>query len=302
MTTLDHPTLSIGQFLPEYVDELRAQGLRAETIRGRVSCLESIAAVCGDVLTPASVVDYCRARELAPGTMYQYHSIAAGFSAWATLTGRIAIDAFAQGRRPRKPRYVARPAGTSDVLLLLEQAREPMRSWITLAVYAGLRCGEIARVSGRDLALDGDGWVLRIPEGKGSKPGSVPAHPRVVELLVDAEAGRLWPRASAQSVSQRANAEMRRLGARCRMHELRHAFATELYRQTRDVMTVQHALRHEHLETTATYIAFDDSAVRSAVACLAFRAPQRVAREVPAAEHDEDDDRRGDGFAHLEAC
>jgi site-specific recombinase XerD len=75
---------------------------------------------------------------------------------------------------------------------------------------------------------------------------------------------------TASKVSQRANAEFRRIGAQCRMHELRHAFATELYRQTRDVLTVQHALRHEQLETTARYIAFDDDAVSSAISGLAF--------------------------------
>lgn len=237
-----------------------------------MSVLGAITGSLVGALTPAVVLAYCRARSLSPGTTYQYHSVAAGFSKWLQIVGLVPDDPFANARRPAKPKYRARPAGTDELLVVLEQAREPMRSWAMLAAYAGLRCVEIARLSGRDLVPDADGWVLRIPEGKGSKPGSVPAHPLVVDLLRDAAPGRVWPTMNAQKVSQRGNAEMRRIGVRCRMHELRHAFATELYRQTRDVLTVQHALRHEQLETTARYIMFDDSAVRSAIAGLAFTA------------------------------
>lgn len=294
-------TYPIGRALPLFRAAMLADGLRAETIRSRISAIELLAPDTVDQVTPQRVVEYCRARGLSPGTLYQYHSVAAVFAAWAVDQGMIPADPFRGARRPPKPRYRARPAGAGDLELVLARAREPMRSWAILAAYAGLRCGEIANVSGRDLVAVGDEWELRVPEGKGGRPGSIPAHPRVVELLADCAPGRLWPRASAQSVSGRANAEFRRLGARCRMHELRHAFATQLYRQTRDVMAVQHALRHEHLETTARYIAFDDSAVRSAIACLAFPCAQRVAREVAGQEHDQGHDRDGDGLVHLNA-
>jgi integrase len=251
------------------------------------------------LFAPVTVLNFCRDRELSPGTTYQYHSVAAGFSKWLKIAGIVDVDRFAEGKRPSKPKYRARPAGTDELLDVLEHAREPMRSWAILAAYAGLRCVEIARLSGRDLVPDGNGWILRIPEGKGSKPSSVPAHPFVVELLRFADPGKVWPTANAQKVSQKGNAEMRRLGVRCRMHQLRHSFATELYRQTRDVLTVQHALRHEQLETTARYIMFDDGAVRSAVAALAFVSPTIVARKVPSDEHDDRDDRASDGLGHV---
>jgi integrase/recombinase XerC len=249
---------------------MRDDGLREQTIYQRLSILRLLDRTITEELTPASLLRFVRDRGLSPGTSYQYHSICSSFFCWALATNLIEFDPFERGRRPAKPRYKARPAGTRDMLEVFAKAREPERSWAILAAYAGLRCGEIARVSGRDLVPAGDGWVLRVPEGKGSKPGSVPAHPRVVELLRDHESGRIWPTMSAQKVSQRANAEFRRIGAKCRMHELRHAFATELYKQTRDVLTVQHALRHEQLETTARYIAFDDDAVSSAISGLAF--------------------------------
>jgi integrase len=280
---------------------MRADGLRAETIRSRLSAIELLAPDTVDQVTPQRVVDYCRERGLSPGTLYQYHSIAAVFTAWALDHELLDADPFRRARRPPKPRYRARPAGTADLDLILTRAREPMRSWAILAAYAGLRCGEIAQVSGRDLVAVGDSWELRVPEGKGGRPGSIPAHPMIVALLADRSPDRVWVGASAQSVSARANAEFRRLGARCTMHQLRHAFGTQLYLQTRDVMAVQHALRHEHLETTARYIAFDDSAVRSAIACLAFPRAQRVGREVAGQEHDQGDDRDGDGLVHLHA-
>lgn len=249
-------------------------GLRDQTIYQRLSILRLLDRTITDELTPASLLRFVRDRGLSPGTSYQYHSICSSFFVWAIRNNFIDTDPFAGGRRPSKPRYKARPAGNDDMLEVFAKAREPERSWAILAAYAGLRCGEIARVSAGDLVPSGGGWVLRVPEGKGSKPGAVPAHPVVVDLLREHAKNRtrdrIWPTMTAQKVSQRANAEFRRIGAQCRMHELRHAFATELYRQTRDVLTVQHALRHEQLETTARYIAFDDDAVAAAISGLAF--------------------------------
>jgi integrase/recombinase XerC len=265
-------TPSVGRFLPQWEESMIEQGLREQTIYQRLRVIELIDRKISGELTPGTLLDFCRKRDLSPGTRYQYHSICASFFCWAVSAGHAEVDPFVSGPRPSKPRYRARPAGTDDLRKVLSTAREPVRSWAILAIYAGLRCGEIARVSGRDLTPHTDGWLLRIPEGKGSKPGSVPAHSIIVDLLRDAVPGRIWETMTAQKVSQRANAEFRRIGARCRMHELRHAFATELYRQTRDVLTVQHALRHEQLETTARYIAFDYAAVSSAVNGLAFGA------------------------------
>lgn len=263
-------TPMIGRHLEAWEESMREDSLRDQTIYQRISVLRLLDRSIADELTPSSLLRFVRDRGLSPGTSYQYHSICRSFFSWAMQTDLIDADPFATGRRPSKPRYRARPAGTSDMLAVFAKAREPERSWAILAAYAGLRCGEIARVSGRDLVPNGDGWMLRIPEGKGSKPGAVPAHPAVVDVITRHGDERIWPTMTASKVSQRANAEFRRIGARCRMHELRHAFATELYRQTRDVLTVQHALRHEQLETTARYIAFDDAAVRSAVGALRF--------------------------------
>lgn len=268
------PTPTVGQHLEAWEKSMVDDGLREQTIYQRLSILKLLDRTITEELTPATLLRFVRDRGLSPGTSYQYHSICSSFFCWAMRNNLIESDPFEGGRRPSKPRYKARPAGTRDMLDVFAKAREPERSWAILAAYAGLRCGEIARVSARDLVPSGDGWVLRVPEGKGSKPGSVPAHPVVVELLKKKQStgggGRIWPTMSAQKVSQRANAEFRRIGAHCRMHELRHAFATELYKQTRDVLTVQHALRHEQLETTARYIAFDDDAVSSAISGLAF--------------------------------
>lgn len=264
------PTPSIGHFLAEWEISMVDRGLREQTIYQHLRVVEMLDREIDHDLTPSSLIAFCRKRELAPGTAYQYHSICAAFFCWAVLAGKADVDPFLTGPRPSKPRYRARPAGTDDMQIVFAQAREPERSWALLAAYAGLRCGEIARVSGRDLVPHTDGWLLRIPEGKGSKPGSVPAHPIIVKMLRDAPTGRVWNSMTAQKVSQRSNAEFRRIGARCRMHELRHAFATELYRKTRDVLTVQHALRHEQLETTARYIAFDYDAVSSAISDLSF--------------------------------
>jgi site-specific recombinase XerC len=48
-------------------------------------------------------------------------------------------------------------------------------------------------------------------------------------------------------------------------HDLRHSFAIRLYRQTRDLLLVQAALRHRSIVSTTVYARTDDRAVRAAV-------------------------------------
>jgi site-specific recombinase XerC len=48
-------------------------------------------------------------------------------------------------------------------------------------------------------------------------------------------------------------------------HDLRHSFAIRLYRQTRDLLLVQAALRHRSIVSTTVYARSDEDALRRAV-------------------------------------
>jgi site-specific recombinase XerC len=48
-------------------------------------------------------------------------------------------------------------------------------------------------------------------------------------------------------------------------HSLRHTFATELYRRTRDVALVQAALGHASIASTMVYARCDQQSVREAI-------------------------------------
>lgn len=48
-------------------------------------------------------------------------------------------------------------------------------------------------------------------------------------------------------------------------HTLRHTFATDLYRETKDIMLVQKALGHEYLNTTMVYTHLVDDELESAL-------------------------------------
>jgi site-specific recombinase XerD len=48
-------------------------------------------------------------------------------------------------------------------------------------------------------------------------------------------------------------------------HTLRHAFATDLYRDTRNIRLVQKALRHSDLSTTMVYTHIHDQELESAM-------------------------------------
>ena len=294
-------TLAIGQHVPAYADFLANSGFRTSSVATMIRSLTAVIREC-DPPTPAGLIAYCERRGLARGTHYQYFAVVAGFMRWAFDRALIDHDPFSTARRPAKQRYVARPASDRDVELILRYAREPVWSWAIFALYAGLRCCEVADVCGRHLMeRSGGGWDLFIPNGKGGKEARVPAHPAIVALLYNAPRGQLFPDTTARHVSERARAEFARIGVRARMHSLRHTFATELYRATHDVLTVQQALRHENLNTTANYIAFDTERLHDAVIGLTIGGAARVAGHVAGDKHDDRHERDRDLDGHVDA-
>lgn len=166
-------------------------------------------------------------------------------------------------RPPRKPRQVPRPLDRREVDLLLAEAVEPVRSWVTVAMFAGLRASEVARLRGDHLELLEGGWTLRVV-GKGDHVGLVPAHARVVEVLEDAGPGRLWP-ITAGWVSQRTRREFGRLGIVGGIHRCRHTFATRALAVSGDLMVVRDLMRHASVATTQLYTQLADERPRAVV-------------------------------------
>jgi integrase len=157
--------------------------------------------------------------------------------------------------RIRKPKSMPRPFTHNEVALIMTEAKEPQKHWFILSCFAGLRAAEISLVKGADLEELQDGYMIRIPAGKGGTDLALPAHPVVVEMIKSYNTlGRLWPTMFPHSLSVAACKELRRLGINKKLHSGRHYFATNAYSVSNgDLLAVSKLMRHASPATTAIY-------------------------------------------------
>ena len=155
----------------------------------------------------------------------------------------------------RKPKSSPRPFTHNEVALIMKEAKEPMKHWFILSCFAGLRAAEISLVKGADLEEMQDGYMIRIPAGKGGTDLALPAHPVVVEMIQSYNTlGRLWPTVKSHTLSTYACKELRRLGINKKLHSGRHYFATNAYSVSGgDLLAVSKLMRHASPATTAIY-------------------------------------------------
>jgi integrase len=155
----------------------------------------------------------------------------------------------------RKPKSSPRPFTHNEVALIMKEAKEPQKHWFILSCFAGLRAAEISLVRGADLEEFHDGYMLRIPAGKGGTDLSLPAHPIVVEMINSYKTlGRLWPTIKPHQLSVAACKELRRIGVNKKLHSGRHYFATNAYSVSGgDLLAVSKLMRHASPSTTAIY-------------------------------------------------
>ena len=250
-----------------YLDHLRLEGLSEDTIRQRIYVLRHLPDP-----TTATVEDVRAAlsSNLSASTRATYLRVLRVVFGDLVRLGLVGADPMQTVKIPKTPRRQPRPIPRSVVDRLLEQPSEDGRGLTILGAFAGLRAGEAGRVSGADLIDTDDGPALRI-HGKGNVVATVPAHPRVVELLAphkgDPEPLFPWWPKSINRAWKRAAAEVGVTGYT--FHALRHSFATELYRRTGgDLLTVAALCRHASVATTQGYAAVAQSAPYRAVAGL----------------------------------
>lgn len=152
-------------------------------------------------------------------------------------------------------------AGTRDRLAL------------ELMYSAGLRVGEVTRLTPRDVEREG---IIRVYDSKGGDGTAYFFTDRVLPLLdrwLDLRpphARTLFCHADGAQMStryfQRLVKNLREeAGVKSRLtpHVLRHTFATELLAEGFSITEVQRLLRHAHLQTTAIYLHVRDDALLS---------------------------------------
>ncbi|CAN5557197.1 tyrosine-type recombinase/integrase [soil metagenome] len=234
-----------------------------QTILNRLECVRRLAATLPVGLLEASPKDLQRWQEsiadLSHNTMDIYSRHIVAFYAWAVVYGHLAAAPTNLMVRVGRRKGIPHPIRASELKLVLACSTGDLRLAYVLAAFAGLRCGEICRLRGEDLQLDAAQPTALI-RGKGGRERRVPLLPPVVEALSGSRArgpvllgptGRAW---SPNLLSVTSHHFMRSIGVESTLHSLRHYFATEVVKMTRDLLLVRDLLGHASLQTTQVYL------------------------------------------------
>jgi len=173
-----------------------------------------------------------------------------------------------------------------EVLSLLEIPNKRYKNGIrnkailSLMVNTGLRVSEVSKLKGNDINLK-EG-KLRVINGKGSKDRDlVIGNKQTLELL--REYNKIKPKSNYFFTSLETGNEGKQISVRYLQtmiksyslrakiqknvspHTLRHTFATEFYRETKDIETLRKILGHSDISTTQIYVTLANIDVEKAM-------------------------------------
>ena len=241
-----------------------AAGLKPRTIRARLS---KFYAVGGAAATHESILD-ALAHLNTPSSRQSWRTDLRCTFRVLVAAGEVERDPTAALPKMRAPRWNPRPLAVDEVRRILDGTDGDMHQWIVMALWAGLRAAEIANLRGEQLELWPGGWVLRV-HGKGGVEAVIPAHPRVVDVM-RGRSGRLWPKATPDTVSQYTRMRFRALDVEGGIHRCRHTFATKaLAASGNDLLAVRDLLRHSSVVTTQFYTRLADERLFEVVQLIA---------------------------------
>jgi integrase len=150
------------------------------------------------------------------------------------------------------------------------------RAIVTLALFTGLRVGELCDLERRD--VDFQAATVQVRNGKGAKQRVVDLNPEAARALKRylasrGDVGDTDPVFLSEHGNPLCVRQVQRLaaalGARTGYpwltpHKWRHSHATAIYQRTKDLELVRRQLGHEDIRTTAIYLHVVDEDRRKA--------------------------------------
>jgi len=256
-----------------------AQRLSRNTITERSRVIRLLHAETGEQpigIDAAGIVQWIAAHDedWSDSTNCTYTSYLAAWFKWLQITDRRQDNPMIKVGTPRAPDREPRPISDTDVVKLLQTRMwTSTRRMIMLALLAGLRVHEIAKIRGEE--IDFTTRLLWV-KGKGKRLKSVPLHPILLEVASEMPGAGWWfpmrgyesEHVLSKSVSDIIGRTMRRAGVRGTPHCLRHWYATTMLEAGVDIRVVQECLRHKSLATTQIYTKVPDERRRDAIATL----------------------------------
>lgn len=270
------------ELVSAYADWMRSWGASQATIDVRVGKIAPLLREWGGVdgITSERIRAWLidpRTRKPKDGrpptaaTRSTYHAHMKSFCDWLFAGGLIEVHPMTtdQVRTPKRPDYVPRPITEAQASRALAEATGDLRAWLVLAMRAGLRAHEIAKIKAEDVSEDGI-----FVRGKGGVEAVLPCHPEILDLAAVYPLRGYWfPDSHApdghvprERISKLVGDYFRRINIpQGSIHRARHYYATSLLRAGVNIRIVQRLMRHSNVKTTAGYTAVDEDELRAAV-------------------------------------
>jgi len=261
------------QAIADWLVWLRAAGARPATLRlRRYQMLRVAAEVRGRPWTVAapSLARWLAGPAWKPETRRSHLAALRSFYAWGRSQGLTGADPTGALPRMRPTPGEPRPASEDALGRALAAGDDRQRLMVDLAARHGLRRGEIARIHARDIVDSAGGWSL-VVHGKGGKDRTVPLLDGTAAVArARAGDGWLFPGPNGHLTAGHVGVLIGRvLPPGVTPHQLRHRFATVVYRRTLDIRNLQRLLGHASVATTQRYAAPDDAQLRAVLSSAA---------------------------------
>jgi integrase/recombinase XerD len=263
-----------NEVVEQYAQWMQSWAAADKTIAARTTLAHSLLSEYGLALTADDIQEYLarpkpNGQQRSRWTIATYHAHLRSFCEYLVAAGHRTESPMAEVRKARRPKSLPRPLSEAELALVLATATGRNRDWIVLALDAGLRAHEIAKLAGGDVTPAGI-----FVRGKGGVEAVLPDHPDIRAMATRYPATGYWfpspygGHIKAETVSATISVLFTSLGIAGSIHRVRHNYGTRLLRAGVNIRRVQKLMRHANLETTALYTAVDEDELREAINLL----------------------------------
>ena len=194
-------------------------------------------------------------------TFHRMISTLSSFYRFLSTQGAVVANPMMGIERPRVKQQEIRYLKHSQVLRLIDAIEDPRDKLIVRTIYAtGVRVSELCNINIQD--IDFEEHTIRI-KGKGEKIRIVFLDDETLEgirtFIGAAVDGPLFVGQQGKHISPRAIQHLFRHYAPAGItpHKIRHSYASELYRRSKNLRVVQENLGHTSIKTTEIYLHTD---------------------------------------------
>lgn len=271
-----------AEWINAYLQTLAAIGRPATTIGLRRSHLARLARTINT--TPGAVTEGQLTAWFAaqPGwksaeTRRSYRNTIHDFYKWAYQNRRIKLPDILDAL-PTVPSPKAAPRPTPEFVVResIDGSDSRVALMLRLAAENGLRRAEVAQVHTDDVGWSAAGLPQLQVHGKGNKIRIIPISEDMAAAILQGAAGHtdsapstgwLFPGQVDGHLSPRYVGKLctKAMPGIWTLHTMRHRFAAQAYRATRNLRAVQELLGHESVATTQRYVPVDDDEMRLAM-------------------------------------